>query len=113
MAYLAVAQRFGDLIVRSDYASAWGLLTKEMQHALTPDSIKAAVATMLAYAHGPMQEAQIMENFILEDWPGKQPGDLAVVYVALNGENFSEAVTLTLAHYGEQALIRNLEWGRP
>ena len=40
---------------------------------------------MTAYAPGPIQEAQMMEDFIIEDWPDKQPGDLAVVYVALTG----------------------------
>ena len=52
----------------------------------------------------------MMEDFIIEDWPDKQPGGLAVVYVALTGESFSEAVTLTLAQYGEDILIRQLEW---
>ena len=54
-----------------------------------------------------------MDDFTLEEWPGKQAGDLAVVYVALNGDSFSEAVTLTLTQHGEEALIRHLEWGRP
>jgi hypothetical protein len=54
-----------------------------------------------------------MEDFPLKNWPGKQPGDLAVVYVVLNGESFSEAVTLTLAEYGLEILIHHLEWGRP
>lgn len=39
--------------------------------------------------------------------------DRAVVDVALNGDSFSEAVTLTLAQYGDDVLIRHLEWGRP
>ncbi len=54
-----------------------------------------------------------MEDFTLMNWPGKQPGDLADVNVALNGDNFSEAVSLTLAEYGHEILIRHLEWGRP
>jgi hypothetical protein len=54
-----------------------------------------------------------MEDFTLKNWPGKQPCDLAVVYVALNGESFSEVVSLTLAEYGQEILIRHLEWGRP
>lgn len=68
---------------------------------------------MTAYASGSIQEAQVMDDFTLEDWPGKQPGDLAVVYVALNGDSFSEAVTLTLKQHCENILIRHLEWGRP
>jgi hypothetical protein len=54
-----------------------------------------------------------MEDFTLKNWPGKQPGDLAVVYVALNGESFSEAVSLTLAEYGQEILDRLFAWGRP
>jgi hypothetical protein len=54
-----------------------------------------------------------MEDFTLKNWPGKQLGYLADVYVALNGESFSEAVSLTLAEYGQEILIRHLAWGRP
>ena len=113
MTYRVVAQHFGDLITRKDYSAAWKLLAKEAQTSITPELIQDAVATVITGAPGPIQVAQVMEDFIVEDWPGKLPGDLAVVYVALTGESFSEAVTLTLAHYGEDTLIRHLEWGRP
>jgi hypothetical protein len=113
MSYRAVAQGFGDCIAKKDYDAAWAILSEELQLSSTPESIKNAVTTMTSYANGSIQEAQVMDDFTLEDWPGKQPGDLAVVYVALNGENYSEAVTLTLAEYGEKILIRHLEWGRP
>lgn len=108
-----VAQHSGDLITRKEYSAAWELLSKEAQASIPPAAIQTAVATMIASAPGPIQQAQVMEDFILEDWPGKQRGDLAVVYVALSGESFSEAVTLTLAQSGNNTLIRHLEWGRP
>lgn len=54
-----------------------------------------------------------MDDFTLEEWPDKQPNDLAVTYVALNGENFSEAVILTLAEHDQEIMIRHVEWGRP
>jgi len=113
MTYRDVAQHFGDLITRKEYSAAWELLSKEAQASIPPAAIQTAVATMIASAPGPIREAQVMEEFILEDWPGKQRGDLAVVYVALSGESFSEAVTLTLAQSGNNTLIRHLEWGRP
>ena len=109
----AVAQRFGDCIVIKDYDAAWALLCEELQLSSTSESIKNAVTTMTAYGAGWIQVAQVMDDFTLEDWPDKQANDLAVTYVALNGENFSEAVTLTLAEYGHEILIRHLEWGRP
>ena len=111
--YRDIAQAFGDCLVRQDHAAAHALLARELQSSATPEAIGNAVATMIAYAAGPIRVAQVMDDCILEDWPGKRPGDLAVVYVALNGDSFSEAVTLTLAQYGEDILIRQLEWGRP
>ena len=109
----AVAQRFGDCIAINDYDAAWSLLSEELRLSFTSESIKIAVTTITAYGMGSIQVAQVMDEFTLEDWPGKQANDLAVAYVALNGENFSEAVTLTLAEYGQEILIRHLEWGRP
>jgi len=109
----AVAQRFGDCIVIKDYDAAWALLCEELRFSFASESIKNTVTTLTAYGTGSIQVAQVMDEFTLEDWPGKQANDLAVAYVALNGENFSEAVTLTLAEYGHEILIRHLEWGRP
>jgi hypothetical protein len=109
----AVAQRFGDCIVTKDYDAAWALLCEELRFSFASESIKNAVTTLTAHGTGSFQMAQVMDEFTLEDWPGKQANDLAVAYVALNGENFSEAVTLTLAEYGHEILIRHLEWGRP
>lgn len=68
---------------------------------------------MTAYASGSIREGQVMDDFTLEEWPDKQPNDLAVTYVALNGENFSEAVILTLAEHDQEIMIRHVEWGRP
>jgi len=113
MSYQAVAQRFGDCIVIKDYDAAWSLLSKALRLSCTSESIKIAVTTMTAYGIGSIQVAQVMDEFTLEDWPGKQADDLAVVYVSLNGDSFSEAVILTLAEYGQEILIRHLEWGRP
>ena len=113
MSYRAVAQRFGDCIAIKNYDAAWTLLSEELRLSFTSESIKNAVISMTANGTGSIQVAQVMHDFTLEDWPGKQADDLAVAYVALNGENFSEAVTLTLAEYGHEILIRHLEWGRP
>ncbi len=113
MSYRTIAQQFGDCIVQGDYGAAYALLAKELRSTATPQTIKDAVATTTSYASAPILKAEVMDDSILESWPDKQPGDLAVVYVALNGDSFSEAVTLTLATYGDEVLIRHLEWGRP
>ena len=50
---------------------------------------------------------------ILEDWPDKAETDIAVVYVPLEGDMFSEAVTVTVAQSDDGLVISNVEWGRP
>ena len=111
--YTEVAKQFGDLIAKPDYAAAHGLLTEEAQAANTPDDFKEAVEGMTTYAPGPIQDVQVMEDYILEDWPDKQDGDVAIAYVALTGDGFCEAVTVTLVQHSSGFRIRHLEWGRP
>jgi hypothetical protein len=50
---------------------------------------------------------------ILEDWPGKNANDVAMVYVPLLGDVYSEAVTVTVAEIGSTLRITGIEWGRP
>jgi hypothetical protein len=65
-----------------------------------------------AYATGPIKTAQVMDDCVPEDWPDGKLADLAVVYGALNGDGFGEAVSLTLALVGDSVFIRHFEWGR-
>ena len=68
---------------------------------------------MISYAAGPILQSQVIETATLEDWPAKKHGDVAVMYLALTGAGFSEAVTLTLARQEDSVMIRDLVWGRP
>jgi hypothetical protein len=108
-----VAQHFGNSIAANNYPAAFELLTPEAQALYTLESLKAEVATMTDSAPGGIQEVMVIEEGILEDWPDKQPGDVASVYVALTGVDFAEAVTVTVVQRNSNLLIRHLEWGRP
>ena len=108
-----VAQQFGTLIAKQNFPAAWELLTEEARIVNTPEEMKAAVATMTPPGAGLIQSAQVVEEGTLESWPSQQPGDVAIVYIALNGDNFSEAVVVTVVESGCNHLIRHLEWGRP
>lgn len=108
-----VAKQFGDLIAKCDYEGAYALLTNEASTVNTPDRLREAVEAMTGYAPGPIQEVLVMEEFIVREWPEKQEEDVAVVYVALNGSGFCEAVNVTIARVGSEYRIRRLEWGRP
>lgn len=110
---LDVAGLFASLIIRRDYQAAWLLLARETRRLHSCEDLKAAAEAMISYAAGPILQSQIIESATLEDWPAKQHGDVAVVYLALTGTGFSEAVTLTLAWQEGSVVIRDLVWGRP
>jgi len=112
-AHIKVAEQFGKLIGNADYVAAHSLLTKEAQAVYSPENFKESVVGMTTYGPGPIQEVEVMEEFILEDWPDKQNGDIAIVYISLAGAEFNEAVTVTLVHEAGGVRIRHLEWGRP
>jgi hypothetical protein len=50
---------------------------------------------------------------ILEDWPEKSDTDRAMVYVPLEGDEFSEAITVTVSENEHALCISSIEWGRP
>ena len=108
-----VAGEFGKFIAEGDYFAAYNLLTEEAQAVRSPDEFKGAVAEMTTYAPGPIREVEVMEDYILEEWPDKKEHDLAVIYVALAGDGFNEGVTLTLTQERRHVRIRDVEWGRP
>lgn len=110
---LDVADLFGSLIVRRDYQAARSLLARDARRLHSCEDLKAAAEAMISYAAGPILQSQIIESATLEDWPAKQCNDVAVVYLALTGAGFSEAVSLTLARQDDRIVIRDLVWGRP
>lgn len=50
---------------------------------------------------------------ILEEWRDMSADDRAMVYVPLEGDTFSEAVTLTVSAVDDGLCVSNIEWGRP
>ena len=108
-----VAEQFGRLIAQGDYAAAHSLLTEDARRVHSPANLKKAVEEMIAIGDGPITEVALMSECILEDWPDKRERDVGYVYVALNGNGFCEAVTLTLAREGDEIRIREVEWRRP
>ncbi len=106
------AQRFGELLAAGDYEGARKLLTREALLVNPPADLKSNTEGMHTYAPGSITGVKAMDE-ILEDWPDKQKGDVASVYVALDGDNFCEGVYLTVAQEDGQLRIRDIEWGRP
>ena len=108
-----VPMEFGRAIAKGDFVSAHRLLTKKAQECHSPEALKHAVEDMIAAGDGPIAQVDLVEECILEQWPDKREGDVGYVYVALTGDGFCEAVTVTLTTEAGNVRIRELEWGRP
>jgi hypothetical protein len=67
----------------------------------------------LSEAPETIRDMHVVGEGIVEDWPGKRQGDVAIVYMGLNGDSFAEDVLVTVVNDKGNPLIRHLEWGRP
>jgi hypothetical protein len=108
-----VPEQFGQAIVRSDFAAAHALLSPDARKAHSPGALKQAVLDMISYSDESIQRAYVLHDFILDDWPEKQPGDVAWVYVALEADDLAEAAYVRLVTTDEGIRIREIQWGRP
>jgi hypothetical protein len=108
-AFSDVAAQFASALVQHDYALAHSLLAESLKSHLTSQQIQESFENMVAQKSNLTTE--VVET--LTDWPEKQPGDLGWAYVAVNGDEFAEAVILTLCDEHDNTLIRNVVWGRP
>jgi hypothetical protein len=111
-ACIEIARRFGELIAHEDYIAAHRLLTAAAQQAHSADDLRAAVTTMTSYSPGPIERVEIMDEFVLEEWPRQRDGEVASIYVALNGPGFCEAVTVIVAHDPAGLRISQMAWGK-
>ena len=111
--HVLFAKQFGSLIAKEDYVAARALLTNEAQADWPAQEIQRRSERMRRYAPGPFTDMQVMEEFILRDWPAMSEGDVASIYIALTGDGFCEAVTIIVAEQDGELRVRDLEWGRP
>ena len=111
--HVQLTHDFGKLIAMEDYVAAHRMLTRQGQQAWPVDEMKRRSESMRSYAPGPFTDMQVMDEYMLEDWPAMQDGDVANIYIALSGDNFCEAVSVIVAQEDSDLRIRDLERGRP
>jgi len=105
------ATRFVSAITEGDTALAHGMLAESLSAEFSADDLAAQFAFLAEDMGGVsgVGDAEVM----LRDWPGKSPADVAIVYVPLLGDAYSEAITVTLAEKGGALLVSGIAWGRP
>ena len=105
------AEQFGQALVSSDFAAAHAMLTPTLAESMTAAMLEAQYREMVSYFESPASGVQVVNT--LEEWPGKEPGDIGWAYAAIWGESGSEAVTVVVTARDGKPAIRSIEWGRP
>jgi hypothetical protein len=77
LAHVQLAHKFGELIAKEDYAAAHTMLTRQGQLAWPVAEMKRRSERMRSYAPGPFTDMQVMDDYMLEDWPAMQEADVA------------------------------------
>lgn len=110
-----IAVDFASALVDGDFAKARSLLTDELQQTLTPERLRSELYGMFrGYAEGHPTGIWYEEGCAHEeDWPARRPGEVGWVYVGIHGDDFSEAVTVTITRIDDAYRICDVEWGRP
>ena len=114
--FTEIALTFAEALLDADYVGAFALLSLEAQRDLAPHVLREKPRNMYSgYAPDdrPLRAELADEQPSWTDWPAKLPGDIGWAYVSILGEEFVEAVTVTVASVDGVELIREVEWGRP
>ena len=109
--FAALALSFAEALMAGDFAKAHSMLGSGLGHSISSDSLRQTYEGMIDYGDGPVITTELTEA--LEDWPEKQANDLGWAYVAMSGDNYSEAVCVVVALEDGAPTIREIQWGRP
>ena len=112
--FQAIEVEFAQSLVDGNFEAAHAMLSPEAKANTTSHELRTRFTGMYrGYAQSEPTRVSFTEEFSGVEWPEKRPGDLGWVYVAIEGEGFAEAVTVTVVQTAESIGIRSVEWGRP
>ena len=106
-----IAAKFARAVVAGDADTAHGLLSHELGAQVAAADLSSQYESLAEDMGGVTGVGQPM--VILEDWPDMSAHDRAMVYVPLEGDTFSEAISVTVAEVDDALCISAIEWGRP
>lgn len=107
----AIALKFANAIADGKLDDAHEMLTSKLAKRTKPAALGAEYQALADDMGGVTGVGPADE--ILREWPDQGDKDVAMVYVTLAGDEWSEAITVTLTEVKGELLISDLEWGRP
>lgn len=109
--YSKVALKFASALVSGNYEQAHALISQSRKDEWSASWLQAEYEEMIAYGDGPASFVEVMVT--MEDWPARQEKDVGWAYVAIAGDEYSEAVAVVICNEHGHMRIRDIEWGRP
>jgi hypothetical protein len=106
-----LALHLTQLLVTRDFTGAHALLARDLRAQISATDLEREFDRMTERATGDAFELEVSAT--LDDWPAKQPGDVAWVYVSIFDEHMAEAVAVVVTNEHDALRVRTLEWGRP
>ena len=106
-----IAARFAQSLLAGNADNAYELLSDELRAELAVVDLSSQFTSLAEEMGGVTAIGQPM--VILEEWPEMSADDRAMVYVPLEGDEFSEALTVKVSATDSAMRISSIEWGRP
>ncbi len=106
-----IAATFARAIVDGDSKAAHIMLSDDLGAAIAATDLSSQFESLAEDMGGVTAIGQPM--VILQEWPDMLANDRAIVYVPLEGDDFSEAITVTISQFDDVLRISKIEWGRP
>lgn len=105
------AATFARAIAGGDSRAAHKMLSDDLAVALAATDLSSQFESLAEDMGGVTGIGEPM--VILQEWPDMSANDRAMVYVPLEGDVFSEAITVKISEIDDALCISGIEWGRP
>jgi hypothetical protein len=109
--HVILAEKFAHALVDGRFDDAHDFFTIDQKKLLPVAALKKDYEDMISYGTGGEKHVEVMQT--LDDWPDKKNDDVGWVYVAILGDDFSEAVSVVVKKGASGLAIRSIELGRP
>ena len=109
--YKKTAYDFANALAKENYTEAFNLLDSNIESQWSPEKLGASYKKMIEYGEGAATNIEVIE--IMNDWPDRKENDIGWAYVAIEGSDYAEAVTVIVSKENGDYRIRDIEWGRP
>ena len=106
-----LALKFANALVKGEFEVAHSMLSSTLREKMSIEDLSCDYEEMIEYGTGPVTET--IATLEMQDYPDRQNNDLGWAYISMSGEDFSEAVAVTVCEEDNSKKIRELEWGRP